>query len=127
MTKIAAFFISIYLLLLPFFGLQIYGGGYQVLYQGDVYGHPLGVPPSYHIPATLEKDAPELTYIGQVSSITKKYAEPSEELQGNHLSQWRGEVYWHEDGYLYLFPVPRLGEPYTLLPSSYVLPLPDAP
>ena len=114
MTKIAAFFIAIFLILSSFLGLQPYGMFRQVYCQGEVYFY--NYQPEMHIPATLEKDAPELTYIGKITSITRKYAEPSKELQGNRWEQWGGKVYLHEDGYLYFFPV--FGDAFTLI-SSY--------
>jgi len=83
-----------------------------VFYQGEVYSHALGVPPGINVPATLDKDAEELTYVGEITSITKKYAAPAKELQGNYWDMWHGAVYLHEDGYLYLFPV--LGDACTL-------------
>ena len=123
MKIIYAIIITVVVFFQNTFGLLPIGGSYQVLYQGDVYYHYGSAPPGINIPATLEKDAPALIYIGKISSISKKYATPSEELQGNYFSQWRAEVYLHEDGYLYLFPV--RGNAYTLV-SSYDV-LPDAP
>jgi len=112
MHKIIMIMISAIMTLLSFVGLcrPPVGLFHQVLYQGELYHH--NYHPDYSIPATLEKDAPALTYIGRITSISRKYALPTKELQGNHWDQRYAELYLHEDGYLYLFPL--RGNAYTL-------------